>query len=276
MNILILGNDGRAHALAWKLSVSRRIDTLYCIPGNGGTQALCKNLFADSDADILRIAAEKNVSLIVSAAGFSTPTDGKLPSLPENDPADANLSVCFFSDGKICRFMPPVYRTKDGSSVYTGEYDAGLAEKASEALQGREYQSGIYRVLFHTSPEGIEAVGIAAGFGRFDAQVLMPVLSGDLLPICFACLDGTLERVKTEYSGICAAAILNAPSEGVTVRGMGKLPRDVGAFYEHTVRTENGMTALGGTALDVMARAETTEKALDYAKHSASCIVFGK
>ncbi len=37
MNILILGNGGREHALAWKISQSHHCDKLFIAPGNAGT-----------------------------------------------------------------------------------------------------------------------------------------------------------------------------------------------------------------------------------------------
>lgn len=43
MNILIIGNGGREHALAWKAAQSPLADTVYVAPGNAGT-ALESNL----------------------------------------------------------------------------------------------------------------------------------------------------------------------------------------------------------------------------------------
>ncbi|MBI1194396.1 MAG: phosphoribosylamine--glycine ligase [Gammaproteobacteria bacterium] len=37
MNILLVGNGGREHALAWKLAQSPQVETVYVAPGNGGT-----------------------------------------------------------------------------------------------------------------------------------------------------------------------------------------------------------------------------------------------
>jgi len=37
MKILVVGSGGREHALAWKLAQSKRIQTVYVAPGNGGT-----------------------------------------------------------------------------------------------------------------------------------------------------------------------------------------------------------------------------------------------
>ena len=37
LKILIIGQGGREHAMAWKLSKSDRIDSVFVAPGNGGT-----------------------------------------------------------------------------------------------------------------------------------------------------------------------------------------------------------------------------------------------
>ena len=44
MNILIIGNGGREHALAWKISQSPLCDKLYVAPGNPGTESIAENV----------------------------------------------------------------------------------------------------------------------------------------------------------------------------------------------------------------------------------------
>lgn len=46
MRIIVVGNGGREHALAWKFTQSTRVDRVYCMPGNGGTATLpkCENI----------------------------------------------------------------------------------------------------------------------------------------------------------------------------------------------------------------------------------------
>ena len=44
MKIAILGSGGREHALALQISKSKKLDKLYCIPGNAGTNLIAKNI----------------------------------------------------------------------------------------------------------------------------------------------------------------------------------------------------------------------------------------
>lgn len=69
MKVLVVGNGGREHALAWKLLQSPRIREVVCVPGNGGTVGLerCRNLplAADDFEGIGRFALVNNMALVV-------------------------------------------------------------------------------------------------------------------------------------------------------------------------------------------------------------------
>ena len=69
MKVLVVGNGGREHALAWKLLQSPQINQVFCVPGNGGTAAMegCQNipLPVDDFEGISRIALVNGVSLVV-------------------------------------------------------------------------------------------------------------------------------------------------------------------------------------------------------------------
>ena len=43
-NVLVLGSGGREYAFAWKLAQDSDIKSIYCIPGNAGTQAFALNV----------------------------------------------------------------------------------------------------------------------------------------------------------------------------------------------------------------------------------------
>ncbi|AFZ56682.1 phosphoribosylamine--glycine ligase [Anabaena cylindrica FACHB-243] len=69
MKVLIVGNGGREHALAWKLLQSKKIEQVVCVPGNGGTASMegCQNLplSVNDFAGISQFALEKDISLVV-------------------------------------------------------------------------------------------------------------------------------------------------------------------------------------------------------------------
>ena len=59
MNIVIIGSGGREHALCYKLLKSSKINKIYCIPGNAGTDEIATNIFADiNDFDEIYINKE--------------------------------------------------------------------------------------------------------------------------------------------------------------------------------------------------------------------------
>ena len=44
MNVLVVGNGGREHALAWKISQSSRAERVFVAPGNAGTAMDAENV----------------------------------------------------------------------------------------------------------------------------------------------------------------------------------------------------------------------------------------
>ncbi|MHC4772575.1 MAG: phosphoribosylamine--glycine ligase [Planctomycetota bacterium] len=52
MKVLLVGSGGREHAIAWKLSQSKKLTKLYCAPGNPGTAQHGENIdIADTDVE---------------------------------------------------------------------------------------------------------------------------------------------------------------------------------------------------------------------------------
>jgi phosphoribosylamine--glycine ligase len=47
MKVLLIGNGGREHALAWKLADSARVSALFALPGNPGTAQFAENVAVD-------------------------------------------------------------------------------------------------------------------------------------------------------------------------------------------------------------------------------------
>ena len=69
MKVLVVGNGGREHALAWTLLQSANVEQVVCTPGNGGTATMdnCQNLAiaVDDFAGIVKAVTEYDISLVV-------------------------------------------------------------------------------------------------------------------------------------------------------------------------------------------------------------------
>ena len=60
MKVLIVGNGGREHAIAWKTSQSPSVKKIYCAPGNAGIALLADCV----DIEISDITSLKNFALM--------------------------------------------------------------------------------------------------------------------------------------------------------------------------------------------------------------------
>lgn len=67
MNVLVLGNGGREHALAWKLKQSPRAGRVFVAPGNAGTAIDAENvpLAATDFPALIKFARDQDVGLVV-------------------------------------------------------------------------------------------------------------------------------------------------------------------------------------------------------------------
>ncbi|MDF2389568.1 phosphoribosylamine--glycine ligase [Nostoc ellipsosporum NOK] len=69
MKVLVVGNGGREHALAWKLLQSKQIEQVVCVPGNGGTASMerCQNLplAVDNFEGMSQYALLNGITLVV-------------------------------------------------------------------------------------------------------------------------------------------------------------------------------------------------------------------
>lgn len=67
MNILLLGNGGREHALAWKIKQSYHCDNLFIAPGNPGTAECGTNVMLDilDFESIKQFSIDNKISIVV-------------------------------------------------------------------------------------------------------------------------------------------------------------------------------------------------------------------
>ena len=67
MNLAVIGSGGREHAICYKLSLSKKINKLICIPGNAGTQKIAENINEDiADFEkIYKIIKKRNIDIVI-------------------------------------------------------------------------------------------------------------------------------------------------------------------------------------------------------------------
>ncbi len=76
MKVLIVGGGGREHAIAWKVAQSKRVDKIYCAPGNAGIAEIaeCVPIGAMEFDKLVAFAKEKEIDLTV--VGMDDPLVG--------------------------------------------------------------------------------------------------------------------------------------------------------------------------------------------------------
>lgn len=69
MKVLIVGGGGREHAIAWKAAQSKKVDKLYCAPGNAGIAevAECVNIGVMDFEGLTAFAKEHEIDLTIVA-----------------------------------------------------------------------------------------------------------------------------------------------------------------------------------------------------------------
>ena len=67
MNVLVIGSGGREHAIALKINQSKKLKSLYCIPGNPGTETFALNFTIDvnNHKSIINFCEDKKIDLVV-------------------------------------------------------------------------------------------------------------------------------------------------------------------------------------------------------------------
>jgi phosphoribosylamine---glycine ligase len=154
VRIIVVGNGGREHALAWKFTQSASVDRVYCIPGNGGTATLakCENvaLSAEDFEGIGQFAKAHQVNIVVVG-----------PEVP----LALGITDALTHQG-IAVFGP----TKAGAQIEASKAWAKALMEAADVPTAKaqtftELESAIRYVQTEGAPIVIKADGLAAGKG---------------------------------------------------------------------------------------------------------------
>ena len=67
MNIALIGSGGREHAICEKVYLSKKVNKIYCIPGNAGTSTIAENVDLDVNnfSRLHKFIKSKKISLVI-------------------------------------------------------------------------------------------------------------------------------------------------------------------------------------------------------------------
>ncbi|WP_199245175.1 phosphoribosylamine--glycine ligase [[Phormidium] sp. ETS-05] len=156
MKVLVVGNGGREHALAWKLLNSPQVEQVFCAPGNAGTAAMagCQNLplAVDDFAGIRDFALANGIELVVVG-----------PELP------LSLGIVdYLRANQIMVFGPNQAGAQLEASKSWAKalmVEAGIPTAASATFTREEAAQAKAYVQQQGAPVVVKADGLAAGKG---------------------------------------------------------------------------------------------------------------
>ncbi len=158
MNVLVVGNGGREHALAWKIAQSSRADRVFVAPGNAGTALDAENvdISASDFPKLMKFAKDNKVELTIVG--------------PEVPLADGIVDA--FQDAKLRVFGPSKAAAQlEGSKVFCKNLlhnaDVPTAEYRvfRDATSATRFVTDRYPSSDQAVPLVVKADGLAAGKG---------------------------------------------------------------------------------------------------------------
>jgi phosphoribosylamine--glycine ligase len=152
VKVLVVGGGGREHAIIWKLKQSKRVDKLYCAPGNGGIaqDACCVDIQAKDIDAMVAYAKKEGIDFCVVA-----PDDPLAMGMV--DAMEASGILCFGPSQKAAMIESSKVFAKDLMKQY-GIPTAGYGA-FTDAAEAKKYAREIgYPVV-------VKADGLALGKG---------------------------------------------------------------------------------------------------------------
>lgn len=158
MNLLVVGQGGREHALAWKVAQSPRVDRVFVAPGNAGTAEDAENvdIAADDIPALVKFAKENNVQFTI--AGPEVPLCMGLADAFRSEGLHVfgpSKEAAQLEGSKV--FCKKVLRTADVPTADFHEFRD--AESAERFVNERYYETP------DDVPLVVKADGLAAGKG---------------------------------------------------------------------------------------------------------------
>jgi phosphoribosylamine--glycine ligase len=185
MKVLVIGNGGREHALAWKVKQSSRVDRVFVAPGNAGTAIDAENvdIQAEDVPKLLKFAQDNKIDFtivgpeVTLAAGLvdAFQQSGLRTFGPSRAAAELETSKVFCKNllrhADVATADYRVFRDARSATTYlTDREDTPVVVKADGIAAGK----GVF--VCDTRDQALEAVdriGLQKEFGDAGRQILI-------------------------------------------------------------------------------------------------------
>jgi phosphoribosylamine--glycine ligase len=245
-------------------------ETLECID----TLMLRKTVGAAADRIVLEEKIDgREVSLMALVDGervvpFPPVCDYKRALDEDKGPNTGGMGgyspVSFFGDGDVARALDTVLRP--------------VARVLHE--DGTPYRGCLYAGLMVGS-SGVQVLEFNARFGDPEAQVVLPRLADDLVPLLEATARGDLGGVTPSWLSSASVGVVLASrgypgtyQSGYPIDGLGTLEPGVLAFHAGTTAGAAGYLTAGGRVLTLVALGESMAQARERAYRNVDRITF--
>jgi len=145
---------------------------------------------------------------------------------------------------------------------------------------GTPYRGCLYAGLM-VSASGVQALEFNARFGDPEAQVVLPRVAGDLVPLLEAAARGDLGGVTPSWSKQASVGVVLASrgypgtyQTGYPIGGLGTLETGVLAFHAGTTAGAAGYRTAGGRVLTLVALGDSMAEARERAYRNVDRITF--
>ncbi len=219
--------------------------------GEAGNHMVIEEFMTGREVSVLSFVDGHTIKLMSSAQDHKRAGDG-----------DTGLNT-----GGMGNFSPSPFYTKEVDDfcrehIYQRTVDA-------MAKEGREFKGVIFFGLMLTE-DGPKVLEYNARFGDPEAQVVLPRLKTDIIDVCNAVIDGTLDKLELEFEDKAAVCVVLASEgyplsyeKGKLITGLDNFKGKDGyyCFHAGTKITENGVVTNGGRVLGITAKGKTLKEA---------------
>ena len=232
--------------------------------GSAGNTLVIEEFMTGREVSVLSFVDGKTIKTMTSAQDHKRAKDG-----------DQGLNT-----GGMGTFSPSPFYTKEidefcQKNIYQPTVDAMAAE-------GREFKGIIFFGLMLTE-KGPKVLEYNARFGDPEAQVVIPRMKNDMVEVCEACIDGTLDQINLEFEDNAAVCVVLASDgypvsyeKGFPIEGLENFEGKEGYYVFHagTALKDGKLVTNGGRVLGVTAKGATLKEARKNAYTATEWIQF--